>query len=198
MRETELWRLREGQREQKFFFDFVLLIFNLLSAFHSLRNKTIIHMLNLLLLLFQWETNKYARHYINKTSIIFLFFFLALSLFVKASKTNRRKIISFFLFCSTHRKRKKPLGREKKPYIPVHRPWIVLVLLLVYFRSDEDEYQTRLARSYVCSADTNCVGQLWKKLTKTALLMIQWGSSMQTNSGKQQRNDKRYSLVKKS
>jgi len=90
MRETELWRLREGQREreseQKFFFDFVLLIFNLLSAFHSLRNKTIIHMLNLLLLLFQLETNKYVKHYINKTSIIFLFFFLLfLSLFSPCS-----------------------------------------------------------------------------------------------------------------
>jgi hypothetical protein len=115
---------RGREREQKFFFDFVLLIFNLLSAFHSLRNKTIFHMRNLLLLLFQWETNKYVRHYINKTSIIFLFFFLLFLsfyhvLFVKASKaekTNRRKIISFFLFCSTHRKRKKPLGRKKTLY----------------------------------------------------------------------------------
>jgi hypothetical protein len=81
-------------------------------------------MLNLLLLLFQWETNKYVKHYINKTSIIFLFFSCSFSLsfhhvlFVKASKTNRRKIISFFLFCSTRIERgKKPLGREKKPYI---------------------------------------------------------------------------------
>jgi hypothetical protein len=46
----------------------------------------------------------------------------------------------------------------------------VLVLLLVYFRSDEDEYWTRVACSYVCSADTNCVGQLWKKNDKNSSL----------------------------
>jgi hypothetical protein len=35
---------------------------------------------------------------------------------------------------------KKTLGRKKNPYVPVYRAWILLVLLLLYFRSDEDEF----------------------------------------------------------
>ncbi len=112
--------------------------------------------------------------YISPLHPVSFFFFLLF--FSARSSSSKKENNRLFLFCSALSAKERERERKKKPPVPVYRPWIVLVLSLDYFRSDEDEYWTRLTHAHTSVQPTLIVLANFeekRKMTKTVLLMIQ-------------------------